>query len=175
METPAIWENKPEPRVRQSNRVWATIAFAGLVPLGTDGVRHDETGDATNPRQEVRQGDRLFKIQIKVKSRDQNHRMTAWYAASQVQLRLNQTYAKEKWLDPNDLKIATVGEVIPMPAVLHDNRFEDVAVLEVAFNTTIYDTDAASIGTWIEQAEVSSAVDGWDSSLELDDETMPPI
>ena len=173
-----VWENQATKQIREAGRPWGELSFQSLAPVGPDVTVYEDVdnddGDAVNPRQDLICGHRILNVLLRTKSRSQEHRASAWFALAQAQGKYRSSYGRSQFLDPNDLKLNEVGEVLSLPPILHDNRLEDVAVLELSYNTVFVDTDLAAIGTWIEQAEVTSDFRDLDDSLQLAAELMPP-
>ncbi len=168
-----FWINQNEGGiVREENTVWGELKPLSIASVGIDEKRNEETGDATNPRQEVICGNRIIRFQLNMRSRDQEHTYTGWYAAEATRTKLRSAFVRDQFLDPYDLSIATVGDVIDVPEVF-DERLEDVAILEFNLNTTLNITDAAMVGTWIEEIEVTSNLIPLDTSLQWNDEVIP--
>lgn len=182
-EIEVVWIDQDDGgRVRESQKVWGELRPRRIVTLGVDETRYEDVdnlaGDARYPRQDTIIGQRQLMLELRTKSRDQNHRQSAWYAATRAQLRVRYLYGKNKWLAPFDLSLATVADVVNMPEIkIKNDRIEDIANLEFTLNTFLCDKDTAAIGTWIEHVEVSSDLKNaggtsLDPSIQLDKELM---
>ena len=177
---PVVWKNKADsPRVREPNRAWVELQVLSLRSIGTDEIRESEGTDATNPRVENMCAHREMRIQAKFRSRSQEHVDTAWAAGIHASMRINARFARSKWYRDSNICVISASEIIDVPDGLkHDNRIEDVAILETVFGIAINETDAAMVGTYIEHVEVTSALKNpggvaLDASLQLNKEVMP--
>ena len=175
-----FWRNQAnEGRHREANEVWGVLQILRISRLGMDEIRRVETGVPDYPSQDTQCGIRLLQFQLNMMSRSQEHYQTAWYAAMGAQMRINSPFSRTKWLNPNELALTTMGDIMDVPGgVMWDDRAEDVAILEINMATALTDIDAASVGGWIETIRASTGfknVDGndMDSSLQLTDEVMP--
>jgi hypothetical protein len=175
-----FWRHQSlEGRHREANEVWGELQIFNIQKLGIDDIRYVETGVSAAPLKATQCGNRILKFQLNMRSRSQEHRQTGWYAATKAQQRINSPFVRTKWLDANELALATVGDVIDAPDGFEwDNRVEDIAVLEFDMNTILTDVDDAAVVGCIETIKASTGfknVDGndWPSSLQLDDEVMP--
>jgi hypothetical protein len=178
-----FWKHQAlEGRNREPNQVWGELMPFSITRLGTDEIRYENIG--SNPvtaLQAVQCGNRLLTFQLNMRSRSQEHRTSAWMAATRGQMRISSPHVRTTWFtQANELGLATVGDVIPMPdGYVNDDRIEDVSVMEFAINTVLNETDAANIVYLIDQIKASTGfknVDGndWPSGLQLTNEVMPP-
>lgn len=172
------------------NDPWFVLRMGPILEYGVDEQTNLDnidpvTGepDVDEPRSDMVVGQRLFTVQVRVMSRDQEHDTVAWIVAERIRSRMRFRYVKDKWFRPKCVALVSMGQVIPIPqppakpeAV--ELRCQSEAVLEVSLATVITETDAAAVGTWIEQVEVTSQIRNAggtliDSSLQLDQEVMP--
>lgn len=161
-------------RVREANTVWGMLRPRRIVAQGVDEVRYiDVPSNVENPRQEMIVGWRAITFDFRTHSRDQNHRQSAWYAATRAQLRARYRYGKDKWLKPFDMSLATIEDVVNMPEVKEwDDRVEDVANMEFTLNTFLCDKDASAVGTWIEQVVMNGDLLGMAGSIQIREAEM---
>lgn len=140
---------------RQSGRPWITLAVDRITAVGQDTVEVEAqpVGDPI----EVYSGQRDFTIELRAYSREQALGLQAWYLADQVRTRLRRSvYAREQWLEPNNIAIREMRNVVNMSPRLVDGRAESEAVLELELSTAIRESDAANATTWIETVLLSS-------------------
>lgn len=174
-----VWINQKDGgRVREPREVWAELKPRMIQNIGKEIRNEIRVNDAVTPRQELLIGRRVIAFELRFKSRNQEHKRSAWYAASRAQLRLGSRYIKGTWLQPFNWGLATVGEIVDLEQYVLD-RAEDVANLEFDLNTFVTDKDASAIGTWIEHVEVSSnklrhtAAIQANGAIQLDEELLP--
>jgi hypothetical protein len=183
-ESNIIWiDQKDGGNFRKANRVWGELRPRQITRQGTDEIRYEDVdnqaGDAEFPRQDVLISWRQIAFELRMRSRDQEHRQSAWYAATRADARSSHRYGRNRWLKPMDLAFADAEAVVNMPTIIEwDDRIEDVANWEFRLNTFLCDRDAAAVGTWIESIEVSSNIrnvvgEPLDASLQLNEESMP--
>lgn len=158
--------------VREENKVWGELKPLRISSVGVDEKRNEETDDATNPRREIICGNRIIQFQLNMRSRNQEHRYTGWYAAEEARTKLRSDFALNRFFKPFDLGIATISDILDVPETF-DDRLEDIAILEINLNTSLNITDAAMVGTWIESIEATSNLIPLGASLQLNDEVMP--
>jgi hypothetical protein len=172
-----FWMNQAlEGRHREANRVWGELQIFEFSTIGVDENRYTE--EAGN-LQITQCGNRELTFQLNMKSRSQEHRDSAWYAASKAQMRINNHFVRDQWLKPNELSFTSAQMIKDtVGGMMWDDRTEDVAILEINMTTVLNDADASNIVSWIETIEASTGFknpvgNDLDSSLQLDDEVMP--
>ena len=177
----AVWGDQPDGGlVRDSDAPWIELRPKRIMKVGTDEKIHEETGDATWPRREVTVAQRVLTFEMRGFSRSQDHWAAGWAALLDAHIKMENRAGKDKYFSPNCLSLNTVGDIINMPTErIFDSRIEDIAMFEFSMNTTLTDIDSRSIGSWIEQVEVTSEIkdaggeDLLDSSIQLNDEVLP--
>lgn len=159
------WIELQPRRIEKTNRT--DVMHLDLETAGTEGTLEF-------PRQEVSVSHCTIHLQARGRSRSQRPLESGWYALTRVQNRINTTYPKNKWIRPNNLAFSEMGsEVLNMPTLqINDNRIENNAILEFAYDTVLCEVDAANVGTWIDRVLVSSDIQTMDDSLQLDEEVM---
>lgn len=157
---------------RQSRRPWIEIAVDSISMIGQDNV--SRVDDGAGGQTEVYEGQREFSVDVRAYSREQTPGQQAWYIADLARTRLRRSkYARERWLDPHDLAIVDMREVVNLSPRVWDGRAEGEASLEMRLATNVCETDEANATTWIETVLLSSDL-GIDPSLELADDQIPP-
>jgi hypothetical protein len=161
-----VWiDQSDRDRIREPREYWGELRPRRISTLGTDEIVHvdlEPTADPgdlplEHPRQDVVYSLKVIEFDLRFKARDQRHLRSAWYAAVKAQTRIKNPYALEKWFKPLCWGVAEVGDVLNMGEIMiHDDRIEGSAIFTFNMSTTISDTDAAAVGTWIEKVEISS-------------------
>lgn len=168
------------------NDPWFELRMGRMRELGVDDVCYLDNGTTPSdpggefPRQDVIVGQRQFFVEMRVFNIDQEQDVVAWNVATRARTRMRLQYLKDRWFIPNQIGIAELFEVVPMPAPRQpvELRWRSEAVLEMDLVTAVAETDTAAIGTWIETVEVSSNLKNCagvplDPSIQLDNEVMP--
>lgn len=187
-DVPVVWIDQTDGgRVREANEVWGELRPRQITKRGQDERRDTDLEDVTpalpapleQPRQSCIAALRNLNMELVLKSRSQEHRASAWFAGTRAQIKIGSEYMREKYLKPVGLSFVNARDVINMPSMtIHDDRIEDVALIEFDMETFFIDEDATMFGTWIEQVEVSSTLKHsasvpLDASIQLDKELMP--
>lgn len=160
-ESRIVWFNTTDGGdVREANEVWGELFLRRIRTLGIDETRYCDLSDSEEwARQDVVNSVKQLDIRLHMRSRQQNFEdaNVGWYKATRTQVRLWYQYVTDTYLKPYQLSLATVGDVIDMPRRAdHDDRIEDLAVLDFTLNAVLTDTDEAAVGSWIESLEITS-------------------
>lgn len=159
-------------RVRESGRPWIELAMGAIRELGEDQTTHEDLGGGA--RIEVYTGHRSFTVEARARSRSQVVDETAWAVLDRARTRLRRsTFAVEKWLDPVDVAIVDMMEVVNLSPRTWDARQESEAVLEIMCTTTVCDRSEENSGYWIESIELDGTIEGAAPGLNFTDKVIP--
>lgn len=187
-DVPVVWINQNDGgRVREAHQVWGELRPRQITKIGQDERRDTDLEAVTpalpaaldEPRQSCIVALRNLNMELRLRSRSQEHRNSAWFAGALAQINIGSEHMREKYFKPFGLSFVNARDVVDMPDMrIHDDRIEDVAVLEFDIETFFIMEDATMFGTWIEQVEVTSKLRDCsgallDASIQLDKELMP--
>ena len=187
----------------ENNDPWLELRMLRVFELGpADVLQCDNidpvTGlpDADNPRAELAVTTSEFICEGRFFGRDQEHDVVAWVVGDEARRRMRLPYFRQTFLDPPatvaapspNMALIELFDIVPMPRFENrssnahgqkvQQRWQSEAVLEMRLSTTFADDDAASVGTWIEQVEISSDLlqpgggSSLDPSIQLNNELI---
>jgi len=165
-----VWEGEA---AKHGDRPHGILHIFATRNVGTDERRQEY--DDTQPEGKrivwTVSGMRLFTLSCRVRSRDNNPGKAAIAYLEKARTSLAKLSTLEMF---RGAELAFVGaEAVNDLPGLYQDRMESFANMDVQFTAVVNETDTREQGTYIETIEVTSNVDGWPNSVQLDAEEMP--
>lgn len=151
--------------IREANQPWIEVELSTLEQLSDEAVSEDiedpEEPSVENPRKEYVVTQKLLTLRLRGRSRNQDITSfgfrSGFTVLSDVQSRIRFPVVDSLFFDSDQLALAEVGDVVNSPtALIMDDRRESQATLMLSFNVALVDDDTASVGTYIESADITT-------------------
>jgi hypothetical protein len=165
-----VWDGDDRP---MTSRPFGELFITNVRSVGTDMnlQEYDATQPAGKELVSTIAGNRQFILQCKVTSRKSEPNEKALYFIEKARTSLKKPSVIEAF-SAADL---SVGSILGSISTLnpYQKRAEQVATLDIQFNTCVNETDSSEEGTFIETILVSSDMDLVPDDHQLADEEMP--